>query len=354
MKQSAGILESFFVHFAEHMGGALDQVEPQVYDVLLPADAAQALGWPQAEAGARVTFDPEAIADHPEAQLLAFGNPLLDQVFAQAQHNRQVTRLYVSGLNLAPHGLAARVQRSVQLTTGTSMSIVSQRVLHHRSTQWLFRATFISDEKVQEDVSVTLDANDGRAVRHLEDALSRGTSSEHPMVAYPDAPILPRAHIHALARAEVTRILSASAHTRQAELERLLLRETRRISQYFDDSRDELDARAARAKSADDIEKFAQQRHALARAEQAQIGELRRKMTLTVQVRLMALRDVVQPKINLRVQLTALKLPPAECTLVWDPALDRLDAPLCQLCQKPSLALALGKRGVVCRECAAR
>lgn len=53
-------LEAFVRTYLETAGGAWEEVEPQVYDVLLPDTAATS--GPQ-----RITFDPEALPEHPGA-----------------------------------------------------------------------------------------------------------------------------------------------------------------------------------------------------------------------------------------------------------------------------------------------
>ena len=343
-------LESFFLRYIEQAGGMWDEVEPQVYDLLLPDLL-------ERELGGRVAFDPEALHDHPEAQLLAFGNPALDFVFEQAQANSRVAKVYVGGMNLAPHNLAALVQRGLQVPAGQTISVLSQRPLHYLSALWWFQATFTSDEKVQETYAIGTDLHYGRITRHLEELLREGgiSMSEAPQIAYPDAPALSLTRGYALAREEAMRTITVAAHERLNELQRLLLRETERIAHYFDDSRVELGERASRAKTPEDVQRFAAQRIALDREQQAQTGELRRKMALSVKVRLIALMLVCQPKVRVVARLSADKRPGAELVLTYDPAQKKLNAVPCPTCQRPTLSLVLGMAGqITCPECAVR
>ena len=343
-------LESFFLRYIEQAGGVWDEVEPQVYDLLLPEPL-------QRELGDRVAFDPETLQDYPTAQLLAFGNPALDFVFEQAQTNSRVAKVYLGGVNLAPHNLAALVQRGLQLPAGQTISVVSQRPLHYLSALWWFQATFTSDEKVQETYTIGTDLHYGRINRHLEELVREGGLSvaEDPQIAYPDAPAMSLSAGYALARDEAARAITVAAHERLNELQRLLLRETERIGHYFDDSRAELDERAVRAKTPEDGQRFAAQRIALDREQQAQTGELRRKMALSVTVRLIAVKQVCQPKVRVAARLSADKLPSAELVLTYDPAQKKLDAVPCPTCQRPTLALALNKAGqITCPECGPR
>src|SRR5262249_33034961 len=70
--QPATPLEEFVRTYLETIGGAWDEVEPQVYDVLLPAGEAAPPLPPAANGLPRITFDPEALPEHSGAQLASF------------------------------------------------------------------------------------------------------------------------------------------------------------------------------------------------------------------------------------------------------------------------------------------
>jgi hypothetical protein len=352
-------LEEFFRAYVEQVDGAWDELEPQVYDALLPDDVARQLEL-RGEA-LRAAFDPEALQDHPAAQLLAFGNPLLDRIFAHAQAGKHVARVYLSGLNLSPHGLASMVQRGLSVPPGVAVTVLSHRPLHHSFALWRFQATFVSDEKVQQTYVVGTDLHYGRPARHLEALLRGMPADDAPQMAYPDATSVPLAQGFMLARNEVASTVIVAAHERLNELQRLLQRETGRITSYFHDLRAELDARAERVERAEratdqgDLARLAGQRAALDREEQAQINELRRKMALSAQLRLIGLMQAVLPRLHVRARLSANKRPDGEIEVTYDPAQHKLDAVPCPSCGRPTLALALTRAGqVTCADCAAQ
>src|SRR5689334_1526420 len=97
-------LERFVRDYAEEAGGAWEELEPQVYDLLLPPESAAAAG----RDDLRLAFDPEAIPEYPDAQLATLGAPLIDRMLADALERGRRSELYVVGLNLHPHGLAGR------------------------------------------------------------------------------------------------------------------------------------------------------------------------------------------------------------------------------------------------------
>src|SRR5690348_1881440 len=88
----ASPLEDFLREYADVTGGVWDEVEPQVYDLILPSlDPEGAGGEP---AIVRVAFDPEAIPEHPGAQLASFGTPLVNRLLADAVDRGRHARLY--------------------------------------------------------------------------------------------------------------------------------------------------------------------------------------------------------------------------------------------------------------------
>src|SRR5947209_2285045 len=104
-------LEEFVRDYVEATGGVWDEVEPQVYDVLLPAAGPGG----EAREVVRVAFDPEALPEHPGARLASYGTPFIDRLLADAVARGSYARLYVVGLNLMPHDLAGLVRRALTL-----------------------------------------------------------------------------------------------------------------------------------------------------------------------------------------------------------------------------------------------
>lgn len=348
-------LEEFLLEYVEVAGGLWQAAEPQVYDAMLPAAAGQAIGLAASEGVFRFTLDPEALPDYPTAQLMAFGNPLLDRIFEHAQSLGQVAQVYLTGFNLSPHDLPSTVRRSLQVPPGVEVRTASPRAYHFSAALFWFQATFISDEKVQSIVSLGIDRYYGRLTRTLEDTLRSAALSEARSYPYPDAPCLSLRRTYQLAREEATHAVTVTAHSHLAELQQYLQSETQRISRYFTDLRSDLaDRRVRVVAKGEDVTPFDSQRQALDREEQAQLADLRHKLALRVQIRLLNVLHVIQPKLRMRVQLVPAHGIDGEIEVVFDPALQKVEATVCPVCARPTLALALRRSGqVVCPVCAA-
>jgi hypothetical protein len=349
-------LEDFVRAYLETGGGAWDEVEPQVYDVLLPAADGAGEGRAAEPGLLRVAFDPEALPEHPGAQLASFGTPFIDRLLEDAVRRGRRGQFYLVGLNLLPHDLVKRVRRALTLTPPLELEVERVRALHFPQAVFWFQAEFISDQKEQEILPVAMDLHYGREVRHLDELLDRARLSEQPAEPLPEARHSSLAAVYPAARDQVLRSLAALASTRNRELTERLEQQVARMSRYYADLRAELDEQRRRARDKDEASVRAESRRAaIDREEQVRVAELRQKSMLQVRLRLLQLLLIQQPKLLLHARVTAPDRTPGNLELVWDPLLDALEAVPCPACGRPTYALDLTRQGrVLCLACAAR
>jgi hypothetical protein len=343
-------LESFFRDYAEAVGGVCDEVEPQVYDLMLPP----ALEGAEPEI-VRVAFDPEALPEHPGSQLASYGTPLVDRLLADALARGRRVDLYFSGLNLAPRGIEEKARKALTLPAGAALKVERVRPMHFPQAVFGFEATFVGDQKEQDVLSVAVDLHHARQVRHLEALLDRSKLAEAPWEPLPEAPHGGLASAYPVARDRVIRTLSSLANARARELIERLNRQLGRMARYYADLRAEVAEQAGRAKGDANPAKFAARLEGLDREEQIRGSELRRKSTLTVRLRLITLLVIRQPKLLLR---STVQSPGGSVAgridLVWDPLVEALEALPCPRCGHPTFALAIDRQGnLACPACAA-
>jgi hypothetical protein len=344
-------LEDFVRDYVEVVGGAWEEVELQVYDLLLP----RRQGERRFEAESlRVTFDPEAVPEHPGSQLASYGTPLIDRLLADAVEGGRFTTLYLLGLNLSPHDLAGRVRKGLSRPAGVELHVERVRAMHFAQAFFWFRAEFVSDQKEQELLLASLDLHYGRQVRHREKLLDWSRLSEQASQALPDAPRLSLVDAYPLARAEILRTLAPLAHSRDRELRDRLQRHAARMKRYYADLRGELDSAAGRTKDAAEAEAKRQTRlQAIDREERLRIAELHQKNSLRVELHLCNCLVVQQPKLLVHTALSAPKRPRVALQLVWDPLVEALEAVPCAKCNRPTLMLGIDRQGrAICEGCA--
>jgi len=346
-------LEEFLRDYVETIGGAWDELEPQVYDLLLPASdtVEQEAADPVV---ARVTFDPEALPEHPGAQLASFGTPFVNGLLTDAIGRGRRAELYLVGLNLMPHDLASRIHRTFTVPADLTFAVERARGLFFPQAIYWFEAELTSDQKEQEIVPVALDLHYGRQVRHLQLLLDHARLSESPGQSLPEARHLGIAAGYGLARARALRTFATMANTRSRELKERLDRQVSRVARYYADLRSEAAELESRARSrSEDLTRYASRRETLEREERLRIAELHQKNTLHAQVRLLNVLVVQQPKLALSGQLSGEKVS-GQAELVWDPLMETLEAVPCPVCGRPTFELALTRSGqVVCSACRA-
>jgi hypothetical protein len=341
-------LESFLQKYVEAVGGMWEEVEPQVYDVLLPLDVSGE------EEILRLTFDPEALPEHPNAQLITYGAPLLERFFEDAQKRWSFARAYLLiGFHLPERELQARIRRELRVPEDISIDLKETRPLYFANALFWFRATFISDEKEQELFFTAVDLYYGRQVRHLGDILSSDSLSERRPMPYPDAPRIPIPKAYRIARQRVIRTVGAMANTRKQEMEKRIAKQIERMTRYFHDLREELRERISKAEEkGSDTKRLYERLNAIDREEQVRIAELKGKTAMRVQLQLLNLMMLMQPKLMVQAELIPEKGPSGFVPLVWDPLTERLEAPQCPTCSRPSFSLKLDRHGrVICPEC---
>jgi hypothetical protein len=345
-------LEEFLRDYAETTGGVWDEVEPQVYDLMLPGGE----GAREPEM-VRLVFDPEALPEHPGAQLASYGTPLIDRLLSDAVSRGRHLEVYRVGLNASPQGVEDRLRRAVTLPPEYVLKVERTRPLLFPQAVFWFEATFVSDQKEQDLLTVAIDVHHGRQVRHLEELLDETHLAERPWTPLSEAPHPGLISAYPIARDRVVRTLSAMANTYHRELHERLARQLERIGRYYADLRAEVEEQAQKARGrGEDTAKFAARIEGLDREEQLRAGELRRKSQLKVHLRLLNLLVIHQPKLLLQTAVAASSSGSIAGRLEWvyDPLAEAVEAAVCPECRHPTFEFAITRQGrLVCPACAA-
>jgi hypothetical protein len=345
-------LESFLRDYLDKTGGVWDELEPQVYDVILPAGTELPTARGSDSGVVRLTFDPEALPEHPSAQLASFGTPLVDRLLQDAIHRGRAGQFYLIGLNLQPHDLQARLRRSLRVAPAT-IQVERVRALHFPQVVFWFQASFVSDQKEQTVLAVAVDLHYRREVRHHDELLEPRRLAEQPSQPLPPARASSLTSGYRLAQRQILRSVAALANSRGRELAERCDVHVARLKRYYADLRTELDEQKRRARNVEEAAaRHAERLTVLAREEQLRVAELRQKSILHVDLRLLQLMRIEQPKLLVQAVLTAENHAPGALEVVWDPLLEVVEAVQCPHCGRPSYDLTLTRSGqVVCESC---
>jgi len=327
-------LERVLCAYVDAVGGVWVEEEPQVYDVL----------WPDADQPQRLTVDPEALADHPEAQILAFGLPLLDDLLARAQASGPTALAYLDDLHLSPHGLERHIERDLTWPDDLAVRIGPPRARYVLHTLFWFAASYESDDLTQALYTAGVDGHYGRLVRHLEGLLATPRLSEERRWPHPDAPAIPIEQAYALARERVLRTVVTEAHSQLRDWQERQRVQIARMQRYFADMRAELQERSQKAAAhGEETAEMAQRVAAVDREAALRIEELRRAAGVRVKLQLTNVLQLKIPRLFVDLQFDPPHKSgapsPAPLTASWDPLVEKTDALECPHCGRPTYAL---------------
>jgi hypothetical protein len=372
-------LQRFVTDYIHTIGGDCEEIEPQVYDILFPDDLAaqdaKRAALPTlhelAQRGVlRVTYDPEAVPEHPGSQLVSFGTPLVNAILTDAVHRGRTATAYITGLNLQARDLPTKIRRTIKLPEDFDWTFEKVRFLHYPQAIFWFEATFSSDIKEQEILPVAFDLATKREVRRLDQLLDFDRLAQQPAQSLIEAKHADLTDVYLKARQEAVRTVSTLSNLRRRELDTRLNKQVSRMQLYYSDLRKELSEQESRkmgrpakeTETAEDEhrEKFAARLETINREEIQRITELRQKSALKVTLRLANLLIVQQPKICVRADITdksgqSILSEPME--LVWNPLAEQLEAATCPACGSSTFEFQQAAKKLksehplVCRQC---
>lgn len=358
-------LADFVLEAFRQAGGIVEPPAYGVHEVLLPENAARRWAVPTYQ---RLTFTSEAPAEASDVAgedvaIVGYAHPLVEALMEEARAEPACAQVYVNDLRLDKRGLLALARQALAFPNArlTEAPGKSRKVSQCHYVRFNFKAALITDEKRERLVSVVMDAQAGFAVPELTRIeqlarLEEKTTFEH--LASALVRWLPGHEALSLPVLEglLERATRAALDEMTEPLEKLRRRAARyleldraRLVGYYDDIASDLQRRIER--SNDDARRASlEDKLTVAQAErEAKLADVEAKYRLRVELELINLQVIVQPKILLPVRIgnRAVKI---ERTSVWDPLLRRIEPLTCDVCGRPATRLTLCNGGHLAHE----
>ena len=257
----------------------------------------------------RVAFDPEALPEHPGAQLASFGTPLVDRLLADAVRAGPARRALPGRPEPRPRrAWPTGSRRALTLPAGprAARSGASGRCTSPRPSSGSRRRSSATRRSRSSCRWPSTCTTAGRC------GTSTGCSTAPTWPRRPGRPCPRRRHgglasAYPIARDRVVRTLAALANARARELGERLDRQVARMARYYADLRAEVEEQAERARGRG--EDLGQVRRAARgprpRGAAPRSPSSARRATLRVHLRLINLLVVHQPKLLIRTRVTA-------------------------------------------------
>ncbi len=359
MSELAGFVLSAF----RQVGGIVEPPAYGIYEVLLPEEVARRWNVP---AYRRLTFADESLAEVSDAEdvtIVGYGHSLVEMLMENVRAEPACTQAYVNDLRLDKRELLALARQTLAFPnarlTKAERKGESAALCHY--VRFNFKAALITDEKRERLVAVVMDAQAGFAVPELAHIEQLARLEEESAFGYllpasvrwlPGNQVLSRPVLEGLlerATRAAREELAAPLETLRRRAARYLELDRARLTGYYDDIARDLQRRIERA-SSDARRASLEDKLVAAQAEQeAKLADVEAKYRLRVELELINLQVIVQPKILLPVRIGN-RTARVERTVVWDPLLHRIEPLACDVCGRPATRLTLCTAGHLAHE----
>ena len=355
-------LADFVLGAFRQVGGIVEPPAYGVYEVLLPEGVAHRWNVPAYQ---RLVFADQAPAEMTEAEdatVVGYGHPLVETLMEEVRAEPACAQVYVNDVRLDKRGLLTLADEEMAFPNARLFEIPGQKetpaLCHY--VRFNFKAALITDEKRERLVSVVMDAQTGFAVPELTGVEQLTPLAEETTFGHlTSAPVhwLPRSGREdgVLSRPVLEELLERATHAALDELgeplEKLRRRATRhleldraRLTEYYEGITRDLQRRIKH--SSDDARRTSlEDKLVAAQAErEAKLADVEAKYRLRVEMELVNLQIISQPKILLPVHIgnRTVKI---ERSVIWDPLLHRIELLACDVCGQAATQLVLCSGG---------
>ncbi|HOG45698.1 MAG TPA: hypothetical protein PLB78_03555, partial [Anaerolineae bacterium] len=344
-------LRDFVLDFLQVNGALVEPPRFGAHEVLLPDALAGQLGVPALQ---EIVFDD---VDVDDGRLhLTQGHPQVDRIVELARRSPAPAQAHVNAVRLDKRGLAAAARQTLSFANARLVELpkeVERSVLSHYLV-FAFKVTLTTDEKQEHLATVAIDAQAGwpvewEAIRteaaleealafaHLATARPRWLDAPQPLETAALAGLLKRAECAAVARMSGAIEGLSRRAARHLELDRA------RLEQYYDDLVRDLERRLRRAEG--ERQATLHDKIAAAQAErQLKLADAEARYRLRVDLELITVQVITQPKIELLVQIEN-RNTRVQRRIVWDPLPHAIEPLACDVCGQPGLSLQLCSGG---------
>ncbi len=355
-------LSRFVLDFLEKEGSLVTPPSFGIHEALLPEDLAASLG---VDDFVRLSFNPEQPAAPDGPLRLSVNHPLVETIAERVAAQPANATAYINGVRLQKTGLLDLARKQFGFPNARLdgvPKVQEERELHHY-VQFNFKITIITEEKQESQAAVIMDLQAGHPVPDPDQLRLLAVLDPEPafdtlLVAPPrwaDAgealadetlqALLPRAE--SVLRAQMADRLDGVA----ARIQHNLGLDLARIEEYYDGLAGDMRRRRSRlaADETDRIQALDDKLTALDAERRKKLDDVRGRYALRVEIELVNILLMVQPKITLPVTI-ANRTATIRRTVVWDPLFHQLEPLVCDVCGQPGEGMTLCTGGHLAHE----
>lgn len=342
MAEETGLRE-LVLGYCRQVGALVDPPAYGIYEVLLPEEVAAR--W-RVNPFQRFTFSSGGQDGQGQVARLHYGHALVEEIISELRQQAANAHFYINMVRLEKPGLSALIEKSFRFPNARLFSILKaqEKASLYDVVRFNFKVNLISDEKRELIKPVWMNLQGGFAVDGAEierqailerenrfGSLERATptwrvpsAGDSPLSAGVLQQLLERARRAAMFE------LRSNLESMERRMRRFLELDRARLQAYYDDLEKDLKARLQRA-SGERRTALEEKLSAVAEERQIKIADAEQKYRIQVELELINLAVISQPKIGLKVNIKK-RTTATQRVVVWDPLLHQLEPLACDLC----------------------
>jgi len=341
-------LEELVLGYCRQAGGLVEPPAYDIHELLLPDEVAARWG---ISAHQRFAFS----AGRENATYLHYGHALVETIVEELRLKTANGRFFINNVRLEKPKLYEVIEKAFSLPNAKMFSIpgAAQHVKLHHYVQLNFKVSLIADEKRELILPLWMDLQGGYPVRGTDIVqtaildMENSYQNVEPAALYwlDEKPFSPNTFPALLERARlsVAGELGDTLSTLQKRLRRFLELDHARLNDYYDDLRKDVERRLAKA---GDDRRFVLEAKldAIASECQSKLEDVEQKYHLRIQLELLNLAIIAQPKVDLNVEIRK-RTASVIRRVTWDPLLHVVEGLVCDVCGIPGMSILLCENG---------
>jgi hypothetical protein len=347
LRDASDIREFCQKALASH-GCLIDSPHYDILHVMVPPALAPQFGNTEFLA---LAFTPEVKRSNPDTQLVTYNSPLLGRVIEIAKERGKATRQNATGLNHEPGNLEEKVQRKITVYN-SNLELLSEAAEAITNLVFNFKVSYMTDDKDEEIKTVAVDTRDLRISEKFREELDKVFLEEKCDFPHlPSAPAGPPQKAYEAASNYIVSNITEKVDTYKVLLLKRLLKEKSRINEFYARSQKDAEKRLLRANlTQQEIARMQDRIRAIQLDRKRKVADLTDKYSLRVNIELLSIVSIVQPKIRCDVRIST-HGENLLTSLYWDPLLKEVDEVRCDSCGSHRRNFFLTNGILVCTDC---
>ena len=347
-------LQDLILGYCRQVGGLVEPPAYGIHETLLPDEVAARWG---VDAIQKFNFTREGDSGtiQGDATLIHYGHPLVESIVAELRQQTANGQFFVNNLRLDKPGLYAVIEKALNLSNAKLFPVhgaVERQRLYHLVC-FNFKASIISDEKREIILPVWMDLQGGYAVKRddierlaifdTENQFTHLTSAEPTWIAGEIHSLKVLAALLDRARQSALIELAPNLEGFQKRLQRFLGLDRARLIEYYQDLSKDAEKRLHKA-SEDRRSVMEAKLKAILAERQIKLTDVEQKYRLRVELELINLAIIAQPKLDLLVDIKK-RSATVKRQVVWDPLRHIVEPLVCNVCEQSGDGLYLCENG---------